>query len=63
MADTQTPPAYEPGALYDLVVRRPVSVGSFRYLPRHVVQAKGELINRIIEEHGSDAIRSADLRE
>lgn len=63
MTETNQPPAYEPGALYDLVVRRPVSVGSFRYLPRHVVLAKGELINRIVEEHGPDAIRSADLRE
>lgn len=62
MAKTSTSPTYEPEALYDLVVRRPVSVGSFKYLPRHAIEAKGALINRIIEEHGADAIRSADLR-
>lgn len=62
MEDTEHSPAYEPEASYNLVVRRPVSVGSFRYLPRHAIEAKGELINRIIEEHGTDAIRSADPR-
>lgn len=63
MAKAATSPAYVPDATYDLVVRRPVTVGSFKYLPRHTIEAKGELINRIVEEHGEDAIRSADLRE
>jgi hypothetical protein len=59
---TEQPP-YEAEATYTLAVARPVTVGPFKYLPRHAIEAKGELINRIIEEHGADAIRSADLLE
>lgn len=52
-------PTYQPDADYELQVSRPIMVGSFKYLPRHQVVAKGALLNRIVEEHGQDAIRSA----
>lgn len=63
MAESATTPAYDPDATYDLYVSRPVPVGPFKYLPRHKIEAKGTLINQIIEEHGADAIRSADRRD
>lgn len=52
-------PIYQPDAEYDLQVSRPLKVGSFKYLPRHQVVAKGALLNQILEEHGPDAIRTA----
>jgi hypothetical protein len=55
-------PTYQPEADYDLQVSRPVKIGSFKYLPRHQVAAKGSLINMIIEQEGEDAIRSAVAR-
>jgi len=59
MTDQQS---YQPDADYDLQVSRSVTVGAFKYLPRHTSQVKGSLINRIIEENGKDAIRSAVAR-
>lgn len=56
-------PIYEPEKTFTLFVRKPVTIGSFKYLPRHSVLAKGSLINRIIEEYGPDAIRSAEPSE
>ena len=55
-------PAYAPEAEYDLQVSRPVNIGPFKYLPRHNTVAKGALLNQIVEEHGTDAIRTADPR-
>lgn len=63
MAKQTDQPPYDPEAAFDLTVARPVSVGPFKYLPRHSIEAKGSLINQIIEEHGEDAIRSADPRD
>lgn len=63
MAKQTDQPLYDPEATYDLTVAKPVSVGPFKYLPRHSIEAKGSLINKIIEEHGEDAIRSADRRD
>ena len=54
---------YDPNKKYDLQVKRPLKVGSFKYLPRDKIEASGALINRIIEEHGADAIRSAVARD
>lgn len=53
-------PKYEDAAEYALQVSRPVTVGAFKYLPRHQVVAKGSLLNQIVEEHGEDAIRAAE---
>lgn len=55
-------PTYQADADYDLQVSRKVTVGAFTYLPRHQVVAKGSLVNRIIEQEGEDAIRSAIAR-
>lgn len=59
MTDTPATPTYDPGVTYDARVSRPVQVGNFRYLPRHSLRATGEMLNRIAEEHGQDAIASA----
>jgi hypothetical protein len=59
MAETKT---YDPDAEYDLQVSRPVTVDSFKYLPRDQIIATGKLINQLIEEHGEDVIRSAVAR-
>lgn len=53
---------YDPEKQYDAQVSRPVKVGSFKYLPRDQITASGELLNRIVEEEGADAIRSAVAR-
>lgn len=60
----QTKPTtpYDPEAQYDLKVAVPIKVGPFKYLPRQDIVAAGRLLNRIVEEHGADVIRSADPR-
>ncbi|MCO5734132.1 hypothetical protein [Rhizobium sp. SSA_523] len=58
--DEDEAPIYQPEKTFTLFVKKPVSIGSFRYLPRHSVLAKGSLINSIIKEYGPDAIRSAE---
>lgn len=63
MAETTTPPAYEPERQYTLTVAFVAWDGPVKYLPRHTIVAKGELINRLIEENGPNVVRSADLRE
>ena len=55
-------PAYQPEAEYQLQVSRPIKVGAFKYLPRDNIVAKGSLLNAIVEEHGQDAIRTAEPR-
>ena len=62
MANQTDKPPYDAEATYDLTVAKPVSVGPFKYLPRHSIEAKGSLIIAIIEEYGPDAIRSAEPR-
>jgi hypothetical protein len=57
-----TPPAYDPDAEYQVRIAFPVRVGPFEYLPRDDLKAKGSLLNQIVEEHGADAIATADLR-
>jgi hypothetical protein len=56
------PKTYDPEATYDLRVSRPVTVDSFKYLPRDDIVATGKLILQLIEEHGEDVIRSAVAR-
>ena len=60
MADT---PTYDVDARYDLRVAVPLKVGPFKYLPRDTIDATGKTLNRIVEEHGADAIRSAERRD
>lgn len=54
---------YDPDRYYDLQVVKPVYDGPFKYLPRDHIQARGDLINRLIEEYGADVIRSAVERQ
>ena len=56
------PDTYEPDADYDLRVARPVKLGPFKYLPRDEIIAKGRVLNRIVEQEGANAIRSAISR-
>lgn len=63
MAKASTTPAlYEADADYDLQVSRPVKLGPFKYLPRDAIIAKGRVLNRIVDQEGADAIRSAVQR-
>lgn len=50
---------YDPETLYILGVSKPVQLGPFKYLPRDAITAKGSVINRIVEQEGADAIRTA----
>ncbi|WP_242221710.1 hypothetical protein [Shinella zoogloeoides] len=60
MTDTAQP--FDADREYDLVVSRVVPLGPFKYRPRDKIIAKGSLLNRIVEEHGADAIRTAEPR-
>jgi len=55
----ETAPAYDPDLEYELQVSRPLQLGFFRYLPRDKIKARGAVLNRIVEQEGADAIRTA----
>lgn len=60
---TSTPSTpYDAAITYEVRVSRPVQLGPFKYLPRDAVRATGDLLNRLIEEHGADVIESAIAR-
>lgn len=54
------PTAYEPETTYSVQVSRPVKAGPFKYLPRDNPKMTGAQLNRIVEENGADAIRTAE---
>lgn len=60
--EAASPPAYDPDTSYEVRVARPVSVGPIKYLPRDVIEMRGARLNRIVEEHGHDAIAAAVIR-
>lgn len=55
-------PDYQPDTLYAVRFSRVVQFGAFRYFPRHAVLMQGSALNRIVEEHGADAVESAEPR-
>lgn len=54
-----TAPAYEPGIIYQVAITRPFTFNGHKHLPRHDHQIKGKALTAIIEQEGSDVVRSA----
>lgn len=53
---------YDPKTLYAVQFSRVIQMGAFKYLPRDTTLFQGGALNRIVEENGADAIRSAEPR-
>lgn len=58
MTTSSTP--YQADTLYDARVTKPCKVGPFEYLPRHKMEARGSLLNQIVELYGEDALEYAN---
>jgi hypothetical protein len=56
---SETAPAYEPGIIYDVAVTRPFTFNGHKHLPRHEHQIEGATLTAIIDQEGSDVVRSA----
>ncbi|HEY8136268.1 MAG TPA: hypothetical protein VIF61_00410 [Methylocystis sp.] len=59
---TDNPQTYDPSAIYDVRLAQPVRVGRATIRPLGVHQITGETLNAIVEEHGADAVASAERR-
>lgn len=57
------PDPIEPMTRYRVEIKRPVKVGVLKMLPRDAHDMTGAFLQKLITEHGADAIRSATAIE
>lgn len=53
---------YDPNAQYEVRFSRVIQMGAFKYWPHGTTMMRGSEIIRIVQEHGDDAIASAQPR-
>lgn len=52
----ETPQTYDDETMYTVNFTRPVSAGSFRYLPRQTPRMTGAMLKKVIAENGGPEV-------
>ena len=53
-------PAYEPGTTYNVRLKKVVTLGRLRLLPRNTHEILGAALNQIVADEGPEVVDAAD---